>query len=356
MDSNWPGPYSPTGPVASRTASMTCSRCDMSYVPPASRWKWNNCGSSISPRSIASASSWMPSAIDSCPSSPAVPTYKPHGSSRTRFSRFATIVSCALFARGRYRRCGSSKHWNVVRAPSRAPGLFDSGTALPSARPYSSKRMMRSRLTSKNSASGPSAHITLNAPNANSSTCSAVTASIGMYGSFTGRPTGRPCASKPSQRTGPSGCSSANATHAMNSVFARPLRHEIEPRLNRRRPCNGCPCGYTSYSRYNAAFLSASSRAGRPLSEPGPKIARSSMNAAICGPNVGHGCSSSFGTISVDISPPAQAAGHRPRQTQGERRARSIRGAYGQHPQRPQRSRSRRAASAAPSATGQGGR
>jgi hypothetical protein len=33
------------------------------------------------------------------PGSPAVPTYSPHGSSRTRFDRFATIVSCASLPR-----------------------------------------------------------------------------------------------------------------------------------------------------------------------------------------------------------------------------------------------------------------
>src|SRR5699024_4427129 len=83
----------------------------------------------------------------------------------------------------------------------------------------------------------------------------------------------------------------------MNSVFARPLRHEIPQRLNRRRPAHLCPCGYTSYMRYSAARFSASSFAGRPLSDPGPKIAHSSISAATCGPSVGHGSSSNSGTI-----------------------------------------------------------
>jgi hypothetical protein len=64
-----------------------------------------------------------------------------------------------------------------------------------------------------------------------------------MYGSVTPTPTGSPSASKPSQRTGASGCSSPAVTHAPSSVFDQPLRAEIAARSKRRWRRGAVPGG-----------------------------------------------------------------------------------------------------------------
>jgi len=191
---------------------------------------------------MAFAYSMVSSATDPVPGSGAVVTSSAQASDILRFGRLAIMVWWAFFSFNSVHQWVSSASWKVVRAPSRALGLLDNETALPSPR----RRIMRSKPISKSSRRGPSPRITRRAPYASSSDCSSVYATIGMYGSITGLPNGLPRLSNPSHLTGASWCSSQADIQAASSVFASPLAKLRPTRLNLRRPSSVCPFGNTS--------------------------------------------------------------------------------------------------------------
>ena len=262
---------------------------DRSVVGTSLAMEVEQLGSSTSPRSIDSA----------CPCRVRRPTR--HQACRPRdpqrpwvvqgASGLASIVQAArASAEG---RAGASRHspgtWYAhhrVRSESSPAGRFFH----PPAR--ASKRMIRSLPTSNRSASGPSQaddHERAIGQFLDHSTY----ASNGMYGSLTGRPTGLPAASHPSNRTGP-----------RVQFRERHPGHELGL---------GCaPCAMRT-ARDGTADLLGRARVGRPIRlpqrgalfvvqqgwlaprDPRPNTHRSSMSAQTCH-REGHGASSNGGT------------------------------------------------------------